>query len=490
MLIKYLSVTLLCLCLLPKTAVAELLIGPVTLISAHLPEPLSKAYVRVEQGKIVQISQQPLQKKNNEVYIEATGQYLIPGLMDSHVHLSNMPGLTLNHLLNNKQLALQRTFLQQQPRSYLYFGVTQLLDPTQSLQGVNRFNQVSIKPDLLYCGALPLLGGYPSVFGTTERALKAFEFLLIDPEVSPELPQGTDITHFSPEVQIARIKQQGATCIKLFLEDGFGLASDWPLLTRTWLKRIVELAQKYQLKVLAHANAIDMQQIALEIGVDVLAHGMWHWNQYNRSGAIPVEVRTVLDQIADTQVVYQPTFNVMDGLQEIIQQGKLVDPAYTHVVPASLLNWYQTEQAQWFRKQLIADYQGLSLGQIQRSQQQTIHRGEKSFQYLLSKQHPMVLASDTPSSPVYTAQPGLSTYKELIHMHNAGLTLEQVLAAATINNARAFDVEHLYGSIELGKVANLLLLKENPLATIDAYNSIDKVILRGNVIDREQLSAR
>jgi len=41
-----------------------------------------------------------------------------------------------------------------------------------------------------------------------------------------------------------------------------------------------------------------------------------------------------------------------------------------------------------------------------------------------------------------------------------------VLTAATINNAKQFNIENDYGTVEVGKIANLLLLKDNPLIFI------------------------
>ena len=64
-----------------------------------------------------------------------------------------------------------------------------------------------------------------------------------------------------------------------------------------------------------------------------------------------------------------------------------------------------------------------------------------------------------------------------------------VFAAATINNARQYRMEKDFGSIEPGKIANLLLLDANPLANVDAWSRIDKVILHGEPIERESLAA-
>ena len=74
-------------------------------------------------------------------------------------------------------------------------------------------------------------------------------------------------------------------------------------------------------------------------------------------------------------------------------------------------------------------------------------------------------------------------------MVQAGIPLSAIFAAGTINNARQIGLEKDYGTIEQGKIANLLLLEANPLATLAAWKSIDKVILRGEPIDRETLAA-
>jgi len=50
-------------------------------------------------------------------------------------------------------------------------------------------------------------------------------------------------------------------------------------------------------------------------------------------------------------------------------------------------------------------------------------------------------------------------------------------------------MEKDFGSVEKGKIANLLLLDANPLASVEAWSRIDKVILHGEPIDRETLAA-
>ena len=86
----------------------------------------------------------------------------------------------------------------------------------------------------------------------------------------------------------------------------------------------------------------------------------------------------------------------------------------------------------------------------------------------------------------YTAQ-DIDTWALL--MARSGVPLSAISRAGTINNARQFGLDKDYGTVEAGKVANLLLLTENPLETMRAWTSIDRVILRGSVIKRESLAA-
>lgn len=129
----------------------------------------------------------------------------------------------------------------------------------------------------------------------------------------------------------------------------------------------------------------------------------------------------------------------------------------------------------------------MPLARIHQNQDRKIAQGEKVVLYLKEKGLEIVLASDKPSAPLYVSQPGYSTFKELQHLSKAGLNHQELLAAATINNAKAFGLADRNGSIEPGKIANLLLLDKNPLVTVDAYNAIDKVIINGKAIDRELL---
>ena len=75
-------------------------------------------------------------------------------------------------------------------------------------------------------------------------------------------------------------------------------------------------------------------------------------------------------------------------------------------------------------------------------------------------------------------------------MKNAGMTDAEVLLAATINGAELLRINDRKGSLEAGKDADFLLLKENPLADINnvKYENIMYVAKEGQVIDFNDMS--
>jgi imidazolonepropionase-like amidohydrolase len=78
-----------------------------------------------------------------------------------------------------------------------------------------------------------------------------------------------------------QIAVSGARCVKIFIEDGFGERSDWPMMSAEMLKRVRARTSKHGLLLIAHANDIHMQRIAVDTGVDVIAHGLrWFLRTY------------------------------------------------------------------------------------------------------------------------------------------------------------------------------------------------------------------
>jgi imidazolonepropionase-like amidohydrolase len=85
--------------------------------------------------------------------------------------------------------------------------------------------------------------------------------------------------------------------------------------------------------------------------------------------------------------------------------------------------------------------------------------------------------------------PGFSLHQELAMLVQAGLTPQQALQTATLNPAKFMDRLADLGTVERGKLADLVLLDANPLEDIANTRKIRAVVLAGRYFDRGQLDA-
>lgn len=461
-------------------AAGAVLIQNVTVVSPEREAPLRDAFVLLEEGKIRSVgTRRPAVAKDVRV-VDGRGRFLVPGLIDSHVHVGMPPGVSLvaaaTEEFQKRHGAMLEGFSRQQPRSYLYHGVTALVDLASPPGAADPFRSAPQAPDLVTCAALVIEGGYPDLPPDIRNRFVLYS-LPKDPAEAAGLVQ--------------RARRDGHRCIKLFFEDGFGAASNWPIPSEPVATAVRAEAHRLGMPVAIHANALDMQTLALRVKPDVIAHGLWHWgtsNPFATVSDLPEPIRQHLDAVLASGVAYQATFGVIDGESNLFNPRFLDDPALKKVVPADLLAWYRTEEAQFFRNEILSFAPELADPAVaEKSYAGVIDRMDRAFGYLAQHGGKVLLGSDTPSGPTWTDQPGLHTFQELQHMARAGLSLRELLKAATIRNAEVFHLQDL-GTIEPGKTANLLLLRSDPLAKVEAWNDIETVILHGEMMSRESLA--
>lgn len=470
-------------------AAADVLIENVAIVSPEVSRSSAPRNVLIRDGRIVSISDKPIAFKDAQ-RVNGRGKFLAPGVMDSHVHLADAVGLP--YVSDDLDIAaLRAAYFKQQPRSYLYFGVTHVLDTNSNAALSAQFESEPQHPDVFRCGGAPVLNGYPTALIDPSVRYKLMPNWIFEPANAKEhpVPAGFKVEDHTPEAVVERIAADGARCVKVFVEDGFGDRSGWPVISEATLKRVRAAAHAKKLLVLVHANALSHQQRALA-GADVLAHGLWHWEKSNATDGVPAPIANHLREIHRRKLGYQPTLRVIYGEADLFRADTLKDPMYAKVVPPALLTWYGTEAGQWYKREMKADF-GADVpdSKLMQIELQVGSRNLRAAKFLHDLGHPLLLASDTPSGPIYGNQPGYDTYREMRAMAQAGIPLDAIFRAATINNAKQFGLERDYGTVQVGKIANLVLLKLNPLETVRAWSAIEKVVLRGKVIERESLAA-
>lgn len=97
---------------------------------------------------------------------------------------------------------------------------------------------------------------------------------------------------------------------------------------------------------------------------------------------------------------------------------------------------------------------------------------------------PILLGTDANDTYCF---PGLGIHDELEALVAGGLTPREALLTGTRNPAQYYGWEADYGSVSLGKVADLILLDENPLEDITHTSKIQSVVFQGVLYDRSEL---
>jgi hypothetical protein len=104
----------------------------------------------------------------------------------------------------------------------------------------------------------------------------------------------------------------------------------------------------------------------------------------------------------------------------------------------------------------------------------------------LHKQGVMILAGTDNENPFVV--PGFSLHDELELYIKAGLSPLEALQTATLNPAIFMHKENELGTVARGKLADLVILDENPLVDIKNTRSINAVIMNGHLIDKDQIN--
>lgn len=471
----------------PVMAGQQTWITNVKLVSPEKLDRIETGSVLIEDERIVRVERGAgALAPKGATRIDGHGYYLTPGLIDSHVHLIAVPGMSFEQ--SERMRAMSDAYFAQMPRSYLYYGYTTVIDlAAGSREFIDRVKAMPRHPDIYDCGPpLVMANGYPMTFLPPEVRFKAFSNFIYDPAQKDRIPSQYKPEDYTPAKGVARVKADHAICLKTHFERGFGSQHDLPVMSPETYAEVRRLATQEKLVLITHGNSLEAQTFAVNGGADVLAHGLWNWGSLNKATELPDEIKRLLDQIVERKIGFQPTMQVLYGLRAYVDPDYLKTPALAKLLPPDMLAWFKTPEGNWFKEEVAED--GASDEAARQGLEAPLRRQRQVVAYLAGKNANFLFGSDTPSSPTYGNVPGLNGYLEMRNLHQAGLSLEQVFKAATISNARAFHLDADLGSIEPGKLANLVLMKESPLRDIRAYDAIDTVWVRGKPAARDSLA--
>ena len=469
----------------PEWPADALLIEHASITSAERESPWRDASVLVVDGRIAWIGGGvPSRRRAEWSVLDAEGRYLTPGLIDGHVHVGHPIALTDEQFEEHPDLVA--SYRGQLPRSYLYFGFTTLVDLDLRDDVRQWFGAPPDAPTLHGCGrGIRLEGGYgPALFPATVRE-----------RIFPvQVEEGTDTaSERSPEAVVTALAAGGAKCIKTYHESGFGGVFDWPVPSDTLLRRLADAAHARRLPMVLHATGLDGHRAGVTAGVDILAHGLWHWPGPRLDSVPPAAVDTLLRDLAARRIAVMPTARVIEGEADTWYWSLLDHPQLSDALTPDWIDWLRSDEGRWPQRDL-RDLYAEHLPDDGADPEQYLETSRARVRTLLSRYRaadiPLLFGSDTPASEGIGNPPGLNGRLEIAAWAAAGIPAAEIFDALTRRTAEAFGLDAEIGTVAVGKRADLLLLDRDPTIDPTAYDAIHTVIVDGRPIRRETLSAK
>lgn len=374
--------------------------------------------------------------------LDARDKFIIPGLIDAHVHLVHQ--LDDAHLTGDEVLPM-----------FLAAGVTSIRDTGDAVvpqKIIARYAEAHAEscPRVFLCS--PLIDGAPPIH-------RDIGWSLTDPEAVPAF--------------VEDMAEWGVTTLKIYAGT-----------ERNVGRRIIEEGHRRGLVVTAHLGPYRAQD-AVADGIDCLEH-IWSVFNYiipedasrspdHRSSldlANPLATSLTAD-LARRRVMVDPTlavFRNMILLHDLASVNQHPDNAHA---PVRLREHWEK-----YRRRANLDP---TTREVRRRE---FLKYQELTALLYRAGVPILAGTDTPEPYV---PPGFSLLQELEMLVEAGLPPSAALQAATINNAAALKQQSRLGSIEPGKLADLVILSADPTADIRNVRRIEKVIRGGRISEPAQV---
>ena len=366
------------------------------LIDGSGREPIADAVIAISKGKIVYAgAASGWMEAEQSVTLDLHGQYVLPGLIDAHVHLSGSGEADSQFEVPTGAMALK---ILSNAQKNLAAGITTVRD----------------------------LGGWSELEFDVRRAIQRGEFagprMCLAGRFISITEAGADyyvgmyrVADGVDEVRKAVREQvkHGADVIKMGVTGAVLVENGVPGATHfnvDEMQALVDEAKKFGKPVAMHAHGIDGITKAVDAGVNTLEHGTYLYQDPN-----------VIWHMALRGVFLVPTLKV--GWDIILANDSNIPD--------------------WIMQKNI-DSQG---------------DAERSLKLAYEAGVPIAMGSDVGTPLNYHGENALEVY----WMHKAGLSAMDALVAATGNAAKALGWDSWLGTLEAGKVADLIVHAKNPL---------------------------
>ena len=189
----------------------------------------------------------------------------------------------------------------------------------------------------------------------------------------------------------------------------------------------------------------------------------------------PEKINETVDLVANSNTWISSTLVVSKGAIRNIDPAYLNDTRVKYMPEFAITNWEIEKDS------IVSEITQMTLN----IENEYYNKMIKLHKPLKDRNVNFLAGSDYPNPYTY---PGFSLHEELqIFVEEAGFTPLEALQTATLNPAIFMEKEEAFGTVEIGKLASLLILNKNPLEDINNTTSIDAVILSGQYFNGDEL---
>ncbi|HWE46935.1 MAG TPA: amidohydrolase family protein [Caulobacteraceae bacterium] len=430
------------LALAPLAAKAEpIVIDHVTVIEGDGPVRPDMTVV-VDGERIARVVPSAVDGHPSGHHIDGRGKWLMPGLMDMHIHLAGAFDPTKPA---GAPQAVDRAEGLGKLASFLYAGVTAVYDAGNvpelilPLRADERAGKI-LSPRIFATGNLVT---YPGSHGDAIA-------VRID-----SWPQGKAILE-------KYFAEQHPDIAKITLEEeGWGARPMIPLLPEDLLREIIKFDNLHGVRTTIHVSSELRAEEAIYAGTDTLAH--------------PVIQGPVSDSfvrlMAAKRIPFATTLTIGENYGRLVDHPEFLDtPLYKASFSPAERDWMRTKQREEFNtsRKVWTGYMKVMTPVAQDNVRKVDAAGGVAC-----------LGTDQSS--------GASTHRELELLVQAGIKPLEVLKIATYNCGLFLGREEDFGSVREGRYADLVLLNADPTVDIDNTEKIYFVMKGGQIIDEAKL---
>lgn len=459
------SLLMSCLTLFGQTVITN-----VTIADVEKQQLIPNQTLVILNGRISKIQSNKIKIPADAKVIDGTGKYLFPGLADAHIHFFQNGGLyarpdaiDLRKLFTySKEIELTHETMEDKMKRYLQSGITSVFDvgATYSfLKQREQFKNLDYAPTVYMTG--PLLTTYEP---------KAYENLKDDEPFSLVKTIDDGIKMVTQQLQY---KPDFIKIWYIVGADGLGAEAsarkNLPI-----IKAIIDEAHKNNLKVAVHATERITAQLAVENGSDFLVHSVED----------EIVKEDFIQLLKKHKTILCPTLTVGEGYQKTFAQTlTFSNYELAHANPFQLGSLLDLKH---FKDTLLVNgYKKYATAEKQMAKAQKTNVICAQNLKLLSDAG-ILIATGTDAGNIGTLHAS-SYLKELLAMQKSGMSNWKIIEASTINAAKILGKENEFGSISVGKKANMILLNGNPIDSLENITKIFRVINNGVLIDPDTL---